>query len=124
MSYTPNGKAALLLTEMKKRGDGAEVMAQEAAEIMDVSVLNVSQTLKSCVAHGFIHRQKRGKCSVYSLTPFPVEFEQISAQDFSAALWSDGDLIMFGLTEVEGGGFKVEASHVVTLARLLSGVQA
>lgn len=42
--------------------------------------------------------------------------------DFNAALWADGDLMLYGLEELEDGGYKLGAEHVPALKRLLAGV--
>jgi hypothetical protein len=44
------------------------------------------------------------------------------ALDFNAALWADGDLMLYGLVELEGGGHRLDAEHVPALKRLLAGV--
>lgn len=56
----------------------------------------------------------------------PLETEEPEPEDeeavaFNAALWADGDLCLFGLVELEGGGHKVNAENVPALRKLLMG---
>lgn len=54
----------------------------------------------------------------------PVETEPEELEEevpFNAALWADGDLHLFGLLELEGGGHAIAAKDVRLLCRLLHG---
>jgi hypothetical protein len=43
------------------------------------------------------------------------------APEFEAALWHDGDLVMYGLEELEDGGYRVPAKNVDSLRWMLGG---
>lgn len=120
MTFTARGKAATLLEVLASTPERV-VSAAEAAEIMGVSQNNVSQAVKGSLLHGHIFRQRQGRSMSYCLTPFDQD-ESAEPIEFNAALWADGDLILFGLEECEGGGWKVAAEKVPMLKALLGGV--
>jgi hypothetical protein len=55
------------------------------------------------------------------VTDDPVEATEDDSEPepFNAALWADGDLVLYGLPELEDGGRMVAAEHVAALKRLL-----
>jgi hypothetical protein len=121
MSYTPRGKVKQIIDHMRTQADDLEWTTEELAEAGSIDKRAVATQLKTAVKNEAVFRDRRGRFTVYSLTPFEQAAQpDAEAVEFNAALWADGDLILYGLTELEDGGHLISAENLAKLRRLVA----
>jgi hypothetical protein len=120
--YDPRGRAKQAIEAMDEQ-PGSEWTPQQLSDVLGIHKRDVANTMKPLVAHEMAFVQRRGhRQTVYAREAFAEP--AVEAVPFNAALWTDGDLVLYGLEECEGGAFKVAAANVPALKRLLGGVVA
>jgi hypothetical protein len=119
MAYKPSGHAAKFIDELVRRGPMAEMSAGEGAEFLRLSTNHFAQAMTTPLLRGCVHRERRGLHVFYRIAPYPNSADGKSG-DFSATRFSDGDLALYGIEELEDGGYLLRAAQVCELLRLLS----
>lgn len=122
-NYAQRGKAAQILEHMQAHREQAVFSGRELVLIAGIQADSVSNYVDALVNHGLIHTTKQGRERLYSLEPFP-EPEKDPLPEFTAALWADGELVLSGVREADGGGFILSAEQASQVKRLLTGAVA
>jgi len=108
-----------LIDWFKANPDTKEASGQQIADLLGMDPKSINATFKSSVERGLLHSEKRGLHRFYSLRPFEVPDED--KVPFNAALWTDGDLVIYGATLNEDGSVTVAHADVARLRGLLHG---
>ena len=123
MKYTPRGNVKTILDTMAAQSAELEWSAQELADIAGIEKLAVSSTLRCALQHEAIFAQRRGREFVYSLTAYAEDGATEEASEpvpFNAALYLDGDLIVYGAQEMEDGGMLITKEQLAHLKKLIA----
>jgi DNA-binding transcriptional ArsR family regulator len=121
MSYTPRGHVKTILDGMAKDSPELEWTAQELADLAGIDRLTVSSTLRVAVKNEAVYAQRKGREFVYSLTPYEVEAEEPAEPvKFSAAMWDDGDLVIYGAQQTDDGGVLLSKEQLATIKRMVA----
>ncbi len=118
MTYTPRGNVKAILDGMAEKDAALEWSSDEVAGLVGMDRKGLSQTLKAAIREGALHAEKRGRATFYSLTPF--EQEQPEAVEFNAALYLDGDVVIYGAQANEDGSFTLTAEQLAKLKKLVT----
>ncbi len=119
MAYIPKGHVKTILDGMAAQDPGLEWSTEEVAALAGIHKNAVTSTLRTAGAHGLVFTDKRGRNTFYSLTTFVTE-EPEEAPEFKAALWSDGDLVVYGAQANEDGSFTVTRDQLAEVKKLIA----
>jgi hypothetical protein len=132
MSYNPRGKVRNLLQLMQTQGRPSyptDVMAT----MYGCPKQNLAAMMQVPRAHGVLHMTRDGKMAQWALGPAAeVHFEQNpddtalrpepGINGFHAALWHDGEVVMFNTGKtLDGKGVHLDVHMVDQLRTLLTG---
>lgn len=102
-----------------------ETRAGDLAVNMGLSASRIARICSPGVDEGLLVRRQELHGTWYSLgdgTPLSVAEDEVDEpQKFNASLWADGDLDLYGVTELDGGGVRISPDGVRLLCRLLHG---
>lgn len=120
---SPRGKVKQLIEAMQAKPEQALWTPTECAKAMGLEHQAVNQSLRSAVSREWLFKhQGSGRSVFYSLKP--EQEEPVEPPAFSAAAWVDGDVDLYGLIELEDGGYRMTADMVIKLKRLISWMPA
>ncbi len=122
MSYVPRKTVKVILDFMAENDKRLEWTTKQLANAGNIPERSVASTLRTAIKHEVVFSERRGLPTFYSLTPYEVD--PATVPQFNAARWVDGDVILYGLQEMEGGGVRLPADKVPTLLQLLGSVPA
>lgn len=130
-TYTPRrGSHAARAVEVLRNGP---LFRGELAEALGVRLKAIDQVIASALYHGLIVRQRVGNRAQFAVSErvaldipaiSDTPAEEPAGPAFSARLYDDGELEIFGALPVEqdgNEGFRLTAEQVCKLVRLASG---
>lgn len=123
MSYEPRGAVKAIIEAMRAQAPDLEWSTEEIANAAGIDKGAVSSTLRVAVREQALFSERRGRCAVYSLTSFEQE-EQQEPVPFNAAYWADGDVVLYGLPEMEDGGVLLSAENLAKLRKMVAWMPA
>jgi hypothetical protein len=118
MSFEPRGYAKKLIDAMRAADDPLRIWTpDEAGQAMGVERRFIAARLRAVVQAGLIHAHYRSARRVdgYSLELPAAETE------FSAQLWSDGDMVCTGLEVGDDGRVLIKREQLAAIKRLVMG---
>jgi hypothetical protein len=128
MEYRPRGHALKILEGMAGHASDLEWTTEELAGLAGIDKRAVATTMRVAVREEKLFAQKRGRATYYSLTSFEVgdaaPEEDAEPVPFNAALWADGDLVVYGAQANEDGSVTLKRDQVAAVKRLISWVPA
>ena len=114
MAYRSNGFAAKAIEHLQTLEPGTCLSSAELADAIGCGRQSLSACLKAARLGGDLHAEKDGKDYVWSLPP------EVGEPEFNAALWADGDLVIYGAQANSDGSVTLTADQVATVKRLIS----
>lgn len=116
----PRGKVTLLIDAMKAQPEKSQWTATDCAKAMGVQECSLATRLLPAINRGWIVKTDLpGRRVAYSL---PVQQEDDGPSEaFRCDLHGDGDLDLYGLIELENGGFRLTREQALQVRGLLTG---
>lgn len=118
MTYTPRGKVAQIIELMATEPDREwtrDELATVAGLIKKPSA--IGSYLGSAKKAGLFHTRKNGRDVLYRINPY--EDEPPEPVEFKVAVWSDGDVVLYGAPMSEEGCVIFKPEHIEVLRRML-----
>lgn len=123
----PGSHAARAIEHLQQLGDGAALSTAELAAVLGLKDLAVGPCLKTARDHGLLVTDRRGRNLFWSVPSEVAPEENLEREpgpeeppEFNAALWADGDLVIYGAQENEGGSFTLSREQVAMVKRLIA----
>lgn len=122
--------AVHLISIQRVLAEHGEMRQAAIAKAVNLPIATFLAGVKPGLRDGTVLDRREGRSVFYRLAdgveaPAAVEGEEGDEQqadpEFNASLWADGDLDLFGVIELAGGGVRVPAAGVRALCRLLHG---
>lgn len=143
MSYQPQPGTIphRAISFLQKQDAGTELAAAVICEDLGIDTNSFSVCMKPAREAGLVRTRKEGRLLIWSLgdgTPDlpPRDEEEVDPalpprrqkaeqaepveQPFNAALWADGELVLYGVQENEDGSFTLTAQQVATIKRMIA----
>lgn len=115
----PRGKSKLLIDAMHTQPDKELWTTEECAQAMGTESKAIAAFLSGPVNQGWLFKHKlEGGRVAYGLQP---PEEDSDDTPFMCTLHGDGDLDLYGLAELETGGFRLSSVQAAQVRRLLTG---
>jgi hypothetical protein len=96
---------------------GARVSGADLAAALGYEGASLAQVFKNARNEGLIECEREGNGFVWFL---PDEGAADEPPEFNAALWADGDLVIYGATETADGGVMLNADQVAKVKSLIA----
>ncbi len=124
-AYKPRGKVAQIIEHMATEPDREWTRDEVGAVIGLTDSKGIASYLASAKRGGLLHTRKDGARLVYRINPYEPEPETPAEPvEFKVAIWSDGDLVMYGAPIGEDGTVILNADQKAVLRRMLVGEAA
>lgn len=115
----PRGRTKLLIEAMQASHQTMWA-AEQCADIMEIERKTVNATLAAAVRNGWLHKiPGEGRAVFYSLQAPAAEQEE-----FKFTVHSDGDVDLFGVVELENGGYRLTRDMVAELKKFIAWIPA
>lgn len=121
MSYHPRGHVKAILDAMALQDRAVEWTTEQVAAIVNIAPSSVSTTLKAAIRNELLFKQKRGIHTFYCLTSYEPQAEP---PEFKASLWTDGEIVMYGVQHNTDGSVTLTKEHIALIRPLVMGAQA
>jgi hypothetical protein len=105
-----------LIEFLQQNPETETVSSPEVAGIIDKPLNQITALMRGAVQRGQLYSTKIKGIRHYSLNKFPEE-----EPEFSASLWTDGDLVIRGFQENRDGSVTIGRAGMIELRRLLTG---
>jgi hypothetical protein len=100
---------------------GARVSSKDIAEAIGYAGTSLAQLLKAARDAGEIASEGNRRTTVWFLPDAGEESEEDDAPvEFNAALWADGDLVIYGAQANEDGSITLNREQLATVKRLIA----
>lgn len=101
---------------------GSAVSTTDLAALLGADPTSMSACLNAARRHGAIDARRDGRGLVWFLPEEDTTEEDAEPVPFNAALWSDGDLVIYGAQANEDGSVTLSAEQVAQVKCLISPV--
>jgi hypothetical protein len=127
MSYTPREGSlpARAIEHLRTLDEDAELSTSALCRVLGTSSSLLITSMGAAIQHGAMRVRKEDRTSFWSLgdgTPPGDEQEgEDTEPEFNAALWTDGDLVIYGAQANTDGSVTLSREQVAHVRQLISG---
>lgn len=116
MAIRKDGLAAKAIAHLQSLEAGTRMSSEDLAAAIGYAGPSFAQIMNAARNGGDIVAEREGKGLVWSL-PEP---EDDSEPAFNAALWADGDLVVYGAQQNEDGSITLNREQLVKIKGLIA----